>query len=165
MKRKNCVTDSRRKMKIGILTSFAILLCIALSLGYVRFAQGYRVFRAPTHEAAAAGGLPAAGEGWQELPVKEGYTIGLETMPMALSGALQVNLANYAENAVWILARVYQGEELIGQTGILYQGEYVAHVPCEKTVSAGDTVLLQIIAYEPETYHSEGVARISCQVQ
>ena len=41
MKRKNCVTDARRKTKIGILTSLAIILCIALSLGYVRFAQGY----------------------------------------------------------------------------------------------------------------------------
>lgn len=165
MKRKKCVTDTRRKMKIGILTSLVVLLCIAVSLGYIRFAQGYRVFRAPEHELAAAGGLPDATQGWQELPVKEGYTIGLETAPAFLSGGLQVNLANYAGNAVWILARVYQEEELIGQTGILYQGEYVAQVPCEKTVSAGDTVMLHIIAYEPETYHSEGVARISCQVQ
>ena len=119
MKRKNCVTDARRKTKIGILTSLAIILCIALSLGYVRFAQGYRVFRAPAHEETAAEGLPEAGQGWQELPVKEGYTIGLETAPMVLGGGLQVNLANYAENAVWILARIYQEEELIGQTGVL----------------------------------------------
>lgn len=164
MKRKKCVTAGRRKKKIGILTSFALILCIGAAFGYIRLTRGYRDFLPPEHETAAVEGLPAGAASWQLLPVKEGYIVGLDTVPAYREGKLCLNVANGAESTVWFLVRVYRENRKIAQTGILYPGEYLAEVECERGLAPGEKVTIQIVAYEPETYHSEGVARIVCEV-
>lgn len=164
MKRKKCVTAGRRKKKIGILTSLALILCIGAAFGYIRLTRGYRDFLPPEHETAAVEGLPAGAASWQLLPVKEGYIVGLDTVPAYRDGKLCLNVANGAESTVWFLVRVYRENRKIAQTGILYPGEYLAEVECERGLTSGEKITLQIIAYEPETYHSEGVARIVCEV-
>lgn len=164
MKRKKCVTAGRRKKKIGIITSLVVICCIGIAFEYIRFVQGYRTFRAPKHEAAALAGEPAASDSYQTLPAKEGYVIGIDTMPAYRDGVLHLNVANEEGNTVWFLVRVYQDDRKIAQTGILYPGEYIEGVKCEKKLIAGETVMIQTVAYEPETYHSEGVARITCEV-
>ncbi|MDE6252996.1 MAG: hypothetical protein K2M78_10235 [Lachnospiraceae bacterium] len=164
MKRKKCITGKRRKIKIGILTSLAIILCVGIAFGYIRFTRGYQMFRAPEHEAAAVSGVPDVVDTYQELPVREGYAVGIDTVPVWKDGILSLNVANKEGNIVWFLVRVYQNERLIAKSGMLYAGEYLANLPCDTVLQAGDTILVQIAAYEPQTYHSEGVARISCQV-
>lgn len=164
MKRKKCITAGRRKKKIGIATSLAVILCIGMAFGYIRFEQGYRTFRAPEHEAAAMAGEPAAADSWQWLPVKEGYVVGVDTAPVYRDGSLQLDVTNEADNTVWFLVRVYQDDKKIAQTGILYPGEYIGEVACDRKPDAAEPVMVQIIAYEPETYHSEGVARITCEI-
>lgn len=100
MKRKKCVTAGRRKVKIGILTSLAVILCIGAAFGYIRFAQGYRTFRTPEHDVAAMAGAPAVANSYQELPVKEGYMVGIDTEPVYKDGFLRINAANKEGNAV-----------------------------------------------------------------
>ncbi len=73
-------------------------------------------------------------------------------------------LGNRKGNTIWFLAQVYKGEKRIAKTGILYPDEYVEKISCSKNLSAGDKVLIKILAYEPDTYHSEGVAQISAAV-
>lgn len=164
MKRKKCITAGRKKKKTGIVTSLAVVLCIGMAFGYIRFVQGYRTFRAPEHEAAAMAGTPAAADSYQTLPVKEGYAVGIDTNPVYKDGVLYLNVANNAGNTVWFLVRVYKDDKKIAQTGILHPGEYIGEVECEKKLTAGESVMIQTVAYEPETYHSEGVARITCEV-
>lgn len=164
MKRKKCVTAGRKKKKTGIITSLAVILCIGLAFGYIRFVQGYRTFRAPEHEAAAMAGVPTASESYQTLPVKEGYAVGIDTVPVYRDGMLHLNVANEEGNTIWFLVRVYKDDKKIAQTGILHPGEYVGEVECDKKLTAGENVTIQIVAYEPETYHSEGVARITCEI-
>lgn len=164
MKRKKCVTAGRRKKKVGVATSLAMLLCLALAFGYVRFARGYRTFIPPEHEVAAMAGAPVEADTYQMLPVKEGYMVGIDTMPVYSDGVLHLNVANDEGNTVWFLVRVYQNDKKIAQTGILHPGEYIDKVECMKKLAAGDTVMVQTVAYEPGTYHSEGVARIACEV-
>lgn len=164
MKRKKCVTAGRRKKKIGIITSLALILCIGAAFGYIRLTRGYRAFMPPEHEAAAVAGLPAGADSWQILPVKEGYIVGLDTMPVCRDGKLCLNVANGAESTVWFLVRVYREDEKIAQTGLLYPGEYLGEIECERGIAPGEKITIQIVAYEPETYHSEGVAKIICEV-
>ena len=109
-------------------------------------------------------GLPDAADSWQVLPLKEGYIVGLDTMPAYRDGKLCLNVANEESSTVWFLVRVYQGDKRIAQTGLLYPGEYLEGVECAQSLAPGGKVTIQIIAYEPETYHSEGVARIICEV-
>lgn len=77
---------------------------------------------------------------------------------------MYLNVANAAGNTVWFLVRVYQEDKKIAQTGILHPGEYIGEVKCDEKLAAGETVMIQTVAYEPDTYHSEGVARITCEV-
>lgn len=164
MKRKKCRTAGRRKKKIGIFTSLAIILCVGMAFGYICFARGERAFLPPKHEDSAGEGLSQAVRSYQELPVKEGYMVGMDTTPVFKDGKLYLHTVNKEGNTVWFLVRIYQKNKLIGETGLLYPGECVEGIPCKKTLAEGEEVLVQIVAYEPETYHSEGVARVSCKV-
>ncbi len=166
MKQKKCKTAGRRKKKIGIITSLTLILCIFLGCIYIRYAEGYRLFRAPEHEASAAAGTPS-GENvrhYEVLPVKEGYVVGIDTSPLYRDGRLYLNIANLKDNTVWFLVRAYIEDKLIAQTGIFYPNEYVADVPCSRKLSSNDKILIKILTYEPDTYHSEGVTQISAVV-
>lgn len=164
MKRKKCRTAGRRKKKIGILTSLVIILCTGLAFGYICFARGERVFLPPQREASAKEGLPEKLTNYQELPVREGYMVGLDTNPVFKDGKLYLNVVNKEDNTVWFVVRLYKGDKRIGETGILRQGEYAESISCNKTLMSGEEVLVQIAAYEPDTYHSQGVARVVCEV-
>ncbi len=166
MKQKKCRTAGRRKKIIGIITSLSLILCFFLGYIYIRFTQGYSTFKPPEHEAGAAAGVPSAEDSryYEELPVREGYTVGVDTSPSYRDGRLRLNVANIKDNTVWLLARVYRDKDLIGETGIFYPGEYVADIPCSSSLSADDKILIRILAYEPDTWHSEGVAQISAVV-
>ncbi len=166
MKRKKCRTAAWRKKKVGIITSLSLILCIFLGYLYIRYAEGYRTFRAPEHETGVAEGIPS-GENvrhYEELPVREGYVVGIDTSPVYRDGRLYLNVANLKDNNVWLLVRVYVDKKMIAETGIFYQGEYVGDVACSRQLLANEKILIKVLAYEPETYHSEGVAQISAAV-
>ena len=164
MKREKSITATRRERKICILTCLTAILCAGIAFGYIRYAQGYRAFRAPEHEVLAKEGMPAITGAYQELPIREGYVVGLCTTPVCEGKTLHLNVANKEGNTVWFLVRIYKNEELIATSGILYQNEYLADLPCDAVLQAGNEILVKIVAYEPETYHSEGTVQISCQV-
>ncbi len=166
MKQKKCRTAGWRKKKIGIITSLSLILCIFSGYAYIRYAEGYRTFRAPEHEVGITVGIPFREnvQHYEELPVREGYVVGIDTAPVYCDGRLYLNVANLKGNTVWFLVRVYVEEELIAETGIFFPNEYVEDVPCSRALSANDKILIKVLAYEPDTYHSEGVAQISAAV-
>ncbi len=166
MKQKKCRTAGWRKKKIGILTSLSLILCIFLGYLYMRYAEGYRTFRVPEREAGVTEGVPSAEnvQHYEELPVREGYAVGIDTSPIYRDGMLYLNIANPKDNTVWFLVRVYLEDKLIAETGIFYPDEYVEAVICSRELSANDKVLIKVLAYEPDTYHSEGVAQILAAV-
>ena len=45
---------------------------------------------------------------------------------------------------LWFLVRVYRENRKIAQTGILYPGEYLAEVECERGLTPGEKVTIQI---------------------
>lgn len=166
MKQKKCGTAGWRKKKIGIITSLSLILCIFLGYLYIRYAEGYGTFRAPEHETGVTQGIPS-GENvqhYEELPVREGYAVGVDTSPLYRDGRLYLNVANLKDNTVWFLVRVYMGDERIAETGIFYPDEYVEDISCRRKLSANDKILIKVLAYEPDTYHSEGVAQIIAAV-
>ncbi len=162
MKQKKCRTAGWRKKKIGIITSLSLILCICVGYLYIRFTEGYRTFRAPEHEAGIAEGIPSEEnvQHYEELPVREGYVVGIDATPVYSDGRLYLNIANLKGNTVWFLVRVYMEDELIAESGIFYPDEYVEAVACSRELSTDDKVLIKVLAYEPDTYHSEGVAQI-----
>ncbi len=166
MKQKKCRTAGWRKKKIGIITSLSLMICIFLGYSYIRYVEGYRTFRAPEHEAGVQAGIPSEEnvQHYEELPVREGYVVGIDTTPVYSDGRLYLNIANVKGNTVWFLVRVYMEDELIAESGIFYPDEYVEGVLCSREISADERILIKVLAYEPDTYHSEGVAQIAAAV-
>ncbi len=166
MKQKKCRTAGRWKKEIGIITSLSLILCIFLGYISIRYAEGYRTFRAPEHEADVAAGIPSEEnmQHYEVLPVREDYVVGIDTTPLYRDGRLYLNVANLKDNNVWLLVRVYIGDEKIAETGVFYQDEYVESITCSRRLFAEDKILIKILGYEPDTYHSEGVAQISAAV-
>ncbi len=166
MKQKKCRTAEWRKKKIGTIVSLSLILCIFLGYLHIRYAEGYKTFHAPEREADVTEGIPSEGKAqhYEELPIREGYVLGIDTSPVYRDGRLYLNVANLKDNNVWFLVRVYLGDELIAETGVFYPDEYVEGVSCSKRLSTDDKVLIKILAYEPDTYHSEGEAQISAAV-
>ncbi len=163
MKQKKCWTAGRRKKIIGIITSLSLILCIFSGYLYIRYADGYNTFRAPKHEAGVTKGIPSQEnvQHYEELPVREGYVVGIDISPLYRDGKLYLNVVNRKDNNVWFLVQVYMEDELIAKTGIFYQDEYVEAIACSRKLSANDKLFVKVLAYEPDTYHSEGVAQIS----
>lgn len=166
MKLKKCKTAVQWKIKAGIIIGLLLMFCIFSGCIYIRFAEGCRAFRAPEHESMAVKGIPGGENLWhyEEIPVKDGYVVGIDTNPHYSEGRLYLNVTNCEGNTVWFLVRIYQEDKLIAETGIFYPGEFVGDISCDEKIDDSDSILIKILAYEPDTYHSEGVIQISCAV-
>ena len=72
-------------------------------------------------------------------------------------GKAVVYFTNAEENSVYLKLRVLDEDgNILGETGLLKPGEYVEGVELGETFSAGTTISLKIMSYEPDTYMSEG---------
>lgn len=166
LKRKRSKTAKKRVKKISFITMISLALCAVLLFTYMRYKDGYETFKEPEHESTAVAGVPVVEEErhYAQLPVKEGYIVGVCATPFVDGNELYLNMTNNEGNTVWLKVRVYQGDNMIGESGILYPGEYVEKVNCSKSLVAGESILVKTLAYSPETFHSEGVAQISCEL-
>lgn len=166
MKRKKCRTAERRKKIIAIITSLSLILCLIFGRIYVRFAEECKIFQTPEREVGTAEGIPDIEhvQHYEKLDIREGYGVGIDTSPVFHDNRLYLNVANLKDNNVWFLVRLYLDDEQIGETGIFYPNEYVESIVCSKKLSPNDKVLTRIMAYEPDTYHSEGVVQIYTMV-
>lgn len=158
------MTEARHMRLIWLAGSLVLVLCVVLGIAYIRFAKGYRTFQPPAYEANAFVGEPEAGPSYQMLAVRDGFALGVDTAPTWQDGYIYFNAANCEGNTVRFLVQVYQGEELIAETGLLRPGQYVESVACEEELAPGDEILLKFVAYEGNGWHSEGVANIVCEV-
>lgn len=164
---KKCETADRQKKKLYVIIFAIALLCTLAGYVYIRWTQGYSMFKAPEHDPMAIVSTDILEDDtmsdFEKLPVAEGYAVGLSTQPLYDDGQLFLNLYNYEDNQVWYLVKIYDGKKLIGKSGILYQGEYLESVPI-KNVEVGQELTLKIVAYTPDEYHSEGIATVVCCV-
>ena len=141
-----------------ILSIFSTVFMI-LAIGYKK--DDEIIFVPPSFEKTVQLGKPSVEEqyGWTEIN-QEG--IGFITY---LCGNLfvydtnktDIYLTNLESNEVWIKLRVYnEDNEIIAETGLIKPGEYVKSIQFNKKVIENEKVKMKIMAYEPNTYYSEG---------
>ena len=103
--------------------------------------------------------------GWEELDA-ESYKFSVCGVFALNNGKVDVWLTNPADNDVWLKLRVIdEGGSILGQTGLLYPGEYVRSVTLDTVPEAGEAVILKVMAYEPDTYYSAGVVSLNTTVK
>ena len=149
----------------------AVLICgaslTAMVLALTRQTEPVKgEFTPPPFDPAAVSGTPTVPEGlgWQELDAKV-YKVGICGRFIPQGNTAEVWLTNPDSNAVWLKVRVLdENGSILGETGILKPGEYVQSVTLDTVPKTGKPVVLKIMAYQPDTYHSEGAVSLHTTV-
>lgn len=150
----------------------AVMLCIltitgmllSLTLGHQQLRQE---FAPPPFDPLARPGLPAIPEGlgWQMLDANA-YHVGICGVITPQGNTVDVWLTNSKENTVWLKVRILDaGNGILGESGLIKPGEYVQSVALRSIPEPGTPVILKIMAYEPETYHSAGAVSLSTKMK
>lgn len=161
----------KKQMKNYILP-LAAVLCV-LSLAVMVFALTRQEvqtemgeFTPPPFDAAAVVGSPAVpdGFGWQELDAKV-YKAGICGKFIPKGNTADVWLTNPESNTVWLKVRVLdENGNTLGETGLIKPGEYVQSVEIDRVPKVGNPIVLKIMAYQPDTYYSEGAFTLNTTI-
>ena len=162
----------KKKQKKNYILPLAAVLCV-LSLAVMVFALTRQEpqtvmgeFTPPPFDAAAVVGSPAVpdGFGWQELDAKV-YKAGICGKFIPKGNTADVWLTNPESNTVWLKVRVLDEKgNTLGETGIIKPGEYVQSVELDNVPKAGKPIVLKIMAYQPDTYYSEGAVSLNTTI-
>lgn len=137
------------------------------STGNAQAQAVYADFAAPPHEENAVVGIPSVDEtlGWSSLEVQTGYIVHVcGVLKADENGVLPVYFSSDADNVVWVKLRVIdEAGNRLGETGLLYSGEYVEALQLNENAASG-TVTLQIMGYEPESYYSAGTVGLMTEL-
>lgn len=148
----------KRDRLVLVLCAVLAVLAVATVVVYLFPRQG--AFVPPEREESAVAGAPQVDEalGYTEL-YQDGmaYRVALCGVPVAEDGRLTVYFTNSAENGKYLKLRVLdEGGAVLGETGLLYPGEYVKDVALYAPVAPGTPLRLKVMGYEPEDYTSAG---------
>lgn len=152
--------------------TFFNLICIALS-ATVFFAVSFSVYHIlyapPAFEENIQLGTPSpsADLAYDRITVKDGYVVGICGKVLLKDGEAQLYLTNFENNNVWFsITMIDNNNNVIAETGILRQGEYLESVPVNLYLEPNETatVTIQIIGYKPDTYVSAGSFEISTEL-
>lgn len=154
-----CRTSRVRRVKLALLYLLIIALGVGAAVGAYHFFQP-AVLTHPDFDPAAQQGQPQVDDryGYSTLTVNEGYSIMLCGVPANDGETVELNLTNPSDNQVWFRGELLDGEgNLLASTGVLRQGEYLPSVTLSQPLTQRETpVTLRIVAYEPDTWQSQG---------
>lgn len=155
------------KKKLIILYSLSILI-IGLSVYLILvFGKGKPSFVKPSFDPAALSGQPS-GEipGYDIKDIDGHYRVGLTAHLVLEDHKVAVFLTSLPDNRVWVKARILDGRgELVGETGLVKPGYYVKDIDLgDRVLEPGTSVVLKVMAYEPETYYSAGSFSVQTEI-
>lgn len=146
-----------------------VVLCVVSVIGMVgalRFGGKTEAFVPPTFDPTAQSGIPEvpAGLGYRELDTGA-FRMALCGQITREEGAALVYLTNPAENDVWLKLRVLDANgHILGETGLTRPGEFVRLTEINPIPESGTELVLKVMAYEPDTYHSRGAVTIHARM-
>ena len=146
------------------LCGFSLLvMAAALLFGRLQIEQP---FIPPPFDAAALQGTPAVPEnlGWQELDA-QAFKVAVCGKVIITDSAADIWLTSPESNTVWLKLRVLDGDgSILGETGLIKPGQYVRSVLLN-SIPEDPSVILKIMAYEPDTYYSAGSASLNIALE
>lgn len=158
------------KQKEKKILALAAMLCLASVVIMIAVLcisrQETAPFVPPEFDSNAQEGTPDVpdGLGWQELDAKA-FRFCLCGRFSPAQNAAQVWLTNPRDNALWLKLRVLDGEgNILGETGLIKPGFYVREVTLNQMPAPGTEIVMKVMAYEPETYYSQGAVTLNTTV-
>ena len=147
--------------KKNMMLPLSLCLCV-LSICVMIMALAYPVsektFVPPEFDQNAQQGIPQVpdGLGWSAF---EGDDLQIKVCGIfnAEGNSSDIWLFNDADNEAWIKVRMIEDDEkVLGETGLIRPGEYVQSIKYDQLPGQDTNIVLKVMAYEPETYHSAG---------
>ena len=169
MANKTGKTENKKSKTVPILGAVLAVLVVGMIVALCLPRSTEADFTPPPFEQNAVSGVPEVPEelGYS-APYKEGMAYRFSVCGnVTVEGEnAVVYLTNPAENEVWLKLRVLDEKgNTLGETGLIKPGEYVRCVSLSAVPSAGTKIILKIMGYEPETYHSAGSATLSTTME
>ena len=164
-KKKNRQESSSLTRQQRIVVLVLIILIIAvLVVGIIVYAVtgtagSSTSFTPPEEEENAVEGVPEVDEdlGWSEITIDDGYVVSICGVVNEEDGSAEVWFYSDDENEVWVKLRIQDEDgNTIGESGLLMPGEYVQYVELDTVPEEDETVYLEVMGYEPDTYYSAG---------
>ncbi len=165
-------------MKTDIKKTFkSVILLLALLMALSSCTSGGSgEFVPPEFDKNAKSGTPSDGGKYYVPFSQQGFEFSIHicnTIVMSGKNAT-VNFTNDSTNSVWLKIRVYEysvGNDgsavlgsVLGESGLIKPGEYLESVKLKKSLKAGATVSIKVMAYEPQTYYSKGSFSLNTNV-
>lgn len=142
----------------GILCAISIIVMM-ITLVYCRKTED---FSPPPFDSEAQTGIPNVPDdlGYAEMDAKAFLFAAAGELTLE-DEAVDIWLTNSEKNSVWLKVRVYDADgNVLGESGLIRPGEYVRTVKLDKLPQETVSVVLKIMAYEPETYYSAGTVNL-----
>ena len=162
------MNQSMQKRLITVLICVSVLMVIVTAVLLI-VTQRETVpppFVPPEFDASAQQGVPTVPQelGWSEInSEKLPFKVAVCGVIRIQDGKAKIYLTNYEENTLWMKVRILSadGTTILGETGLIKPGEYVAEVPFDRLPQNGDSIKLRLMSYEPETYYSGGAVSLN----
>ncbi len=161
--------EEKQLKKLLYIMAFLCAFCVVIMTVVLCIPKEERgEFTPPPFEAAAVSGVPTVDE---NLGYSEIYRDGMGFSAWACGNVTmngknaRVYFTNPDDNTVWLKVRIMDtAGNILGESGILKPGEYAEHVTLESELAAGTKISVKIMAYEAETYHSEGAVVLNTAI-
>lgn len=149
-----------RKASIPILSFLCILSVITMIIVICNDSKNEVAFVPPSFDAEATVGTPEPPHelGWSEI-YQDGmnYRVGICGNIVVYGDTADIYFSNAESNTVWLKLRVLDEQNnIICETGLIKPNEYIKSIKFDDETLNGGKVKMKIMAYEPETYYSEG---------
>ena len=153
-----------RQQRIVVLVLIILIIAVVVIGGILLAVKGVvgsssTSFTPPEEEENAVEGVPEVDEdlGWSEITVDDGYIVSVCGVVNEEDGSAEVWFYSDEENEVWVKLRIQDEDgNTIGESGLLMPGEYVQYVELDTVPEEDETVYLEVMGYEPDTYYSAG---------
>ena len=156
--------SKKQKITIGVLSGLLVVSLITMIVVLVS-ANTRPPFVPPEFDATAVAGELEEGtiQNYKVLE-QEGmnFKVGFCGKPQLKDGKTYVYFANVKDNSVWLKLRALDkdGNQLY-DTGIIKPGQYIEYIELGENIKAKDEITFKVMAYQPDTYYSEGAVSLN----
>lgn len=157
-------SDKNLPLILAALVCAVSLIVMVLALAAPQ--QPRPEFTPPPFEVNAVSGIPNVPEnlGWTPLNTPN-FSASVCGHIVPMGNTADIWLYNSEDNTVWLKLRILdESGQILGETGILKPGEYVQSVFLAYTPDVGTPIILKLMSYTPQTYHSEGAVALRTEI-
>lgn len=159
--------DKKSKILIGVLSALCAVSLVVMIV-FLVLPTIQPKFVPPEFEASAVQGEPTVDKqfDWQQIdPQGLNSKTGICGKPIIKDGKLLVYFYNNKDNNMWLRLRVLdKNGNTLCQTGIVKPDQCVESIDTLGAFKSGDEVIFKVMAYQPETYYSEGAFTLNTVV-